>query len=128
MRTLTTAGIKVTVQTKYQPEASLPLKKHFVFSYLIRIENTTLHDIQLLRRHWYIYDSNAESREIEGVGVVGFQPVIEPGEVHEYGSGCNLGTDMGKMNGYYSFKRLYDGFEFKVDIPEFKLISPYRLN
>ena len=128
MTTLTTAGIKITVETRYQTEDSQPFKNNYIFSYLLRIENTTPHDIQLLRRHWYIYDSNSVYREVEGKGVIGFQPVIEPGQIHEYCSGCHLETDMGKMSGYYIFQRLEDGFEFKVEIPEFQLISPYRLN
>ena len=128
MTTLTTAGIKVTIKPDYQPEHSNPFKNHFVFSYLVSIENTTPHDIQLLRRHWNVFDSNGNYSEIEGKGVVGFQPVIEPGQTHEYASGCHLETDMGKMSGHYTFHRLEDGFEFKVEIPEFQLISPYRLN
>lgn len=128
MTTLTTAGIKVTVRSEYQPEHSNPFKHHFVFSYLVSIQNTTSHDIQLLRRHWEVFDSSGVYKEIEGAGVVGFQPVIEPGQVHEYASGSQLETDMGKMRGFYTFQRLEDGFEFKVEIPEFQLIAPCRLN
>ena len=128
MTTLITAGIKVSVETRYQPEESKTFKNQYVFSYMIHIENTTSFDIQLLQRHWYIYDSNGEYREIEGKGVIGFQPVLEPGQIHEYGSGCHLQTDMGKMKGYYLFQRLEDGFQFQVKIPEFKLLSPHRLN
>ena len=65
---------------------------------------------------------------MQGDGVVGLQPVIEPGQIHQYQSGCQLETDMGKMSGYYNFVRLDTGLLFKVEIPEFKLISPYRSN
>ena len=84
--------------------------------------------MQLLRRHWYIYDSNGTVREVEGEGVVGLQPVIEPGEIHEYVSGCNLRTSIGKMTGTYLVERVVDGKQFQVQIPEFNMIAPYRLN
>ena len=128
MKTLTTQGVKVTVKSKYLPEQSNPIQDYYVFSYMISIHNTTPYDIQLLRRHWNIFDSNGVYRELEGDGVIGFQPVIEPGQIHEYGSGCHLETDMGKMGGYYTFQKLEDGGYFHVDIPDFKLISPYRNN
>jgi ApaG protein len=128
MTTLTTRGIKITIRTQYEERASQPFKNNYVFSYLVRIENTTSNDIQLLRRSWSIFDSNGIYRKVEGEGVVGFQPVIEPGHSHEYASGCHLETDMGKMNGHYIFQRLDDSFQFKVEIPEFQLISPLRLN
>lgn len=128
MTTLTTSGIKITVDSQYQAEHSQPFKSYYVFSYLVRIENMTSYDIQLLRRHWNIFDSNGVYKEVEGKGVIGFQPVIEPGQTHEYSSGCQLETDMGKMNGFYTFQRLEDGFQMKIDIPEFHLVSPHRLN
>jgi len=128
MITLTTSGVKITIKTKYSTEASLPFKNHYVFSYLVRIENMTEFDVQLLYRHWEIYDSDGSYREIEGKGVIGFQPVIEPGQVHEYASGCHLKMDMGRMRGFYTFQKLDNGEQFKVQIPDFQLISPYRLN
>jgi ApaG protein len=67
-------------------------------------------------------------REIEGDGVIGFQPVIEPSQIHEYNSACHLETDIGKMNGFYTFQKLENGESFHVNIPEFKLICPYRSN
>ena len=128
MKTLTTQGVKVTVESKYLPEHSNPIQNYYVFSYLVSIHNTSPYDIQLLRRHWNIFESNGVYREIEGDGVIGFQPVIEPGQIHEYASGCHLETDMGKLAGYYTFQKLEDSEYFHVDIPEFKLISPYRNN
>lgn len=123
-----TQGVRVSVETMYQPEYSNPLNNHFMFAYTINIENLTENSVQLLRRHWYIFDSNGSTREVEGDGVVGQQPVIEPGESHEYVSGCNLKTEMGKMYGTYEFLRMDNDTFFEVTIPEFQLISPYKMN
>jgi ApaG protein len=128
MVTKITDGVKVTVETIYQPEYSNPMNEHFMFAYKVHIENLTDYSVQLLRRHWYIFDSNGTKREVEGEGVVGQQPVIEPGESHEYVSGCNLKTDMGSMHGTYQMKRVVDEGEFNVKIPEFYLVAPYKLN
>lgn len=123
-----TDGVKVMVETVYQPEYSNPANEHYMFAYRIVIENLSDYSIQLLRRHWHIFDSNGSHREVEGEGVVGIQPIIEPGESHEYVSGCNLKTDIGSMKGTYQMKRLLDGIQFTVTIPEFTLIAPFKLN
>nr|WP_294897432.1 Co2+/Mg2+ efflux protein ApaG [uncultured Pedobacter sp.] len=123
-----TEGVKVSVETTYQPEYSNPANEHFMFAYKIQIENLGDYSIQLLRRHWVIFDSNGTRREVDGEGVVGLQPIIEPGQHHEYVSGCNLKTDMGAMQGFYQMKRLVDEEIFDVKIPEFSLIAPYKLN
>lgn len=123
-----TEGVKVSVETIYQPEYSNPANDHFMFAYKINIENVGIHAVQLMRRHWHIFDSNGTQREVEGEGVVGLQPVIEPGQSHEYVSGCNLKTDMGSMKGEYQMLRLVDDVLFDVAIPEFYLIAPYKLN
>lgn len=123
-----TEGVKVSVETIYQPEYSNPANDHFMFAYKISIENVGHHAVQLMRRHWHIFDSNGTQREVEGEGVVGLQPVIEPGQLHEYVSGCNLKTDMGSMKGEYQMLRLADEILFDVTIPEFYLIAPYKLN
>lgn len=128
MTSAVTHEIEVSVETDYQPDFSDPNSGLFMFAYHIRIENHSEYAVQLLRRHWYIYDSNGEYREVEGEGVVGEQPVLEPGEHHQYTSACNLATDMGKMHGSYEFVRLADGKLFSVDIPEFKMVSPFRYN
>lgn len=99
-----------------------------MFAYQISIENLSDYTIQLQRRQWFIFDSNGSQREVEGEGVIGEQPVMEPGETHSYVSGCNLNTDMGTMRGNYTMKRIADDTRFIVDIPEFELIAPYRLN
>lgn len=126
--TASTEGVKVSVLTEYQAEYSSPYQSHFVFSYRIRIENHSDNIVQLQRRKWLIFDSNATVREIEGEGVVGLTPVLEPGECHEYISGCSLKSSIGKMSGSYVMERLADGKKFRVLIPEFSLIAPFRLN
>ena len=128
MDTTTTQGVKVTVTTNYLPDYSSPGQQHFVFAYKINIQNNSEYTIKLLRRHWFIHDSNGVVREVEGEGVVGQQPVLEPGESHEYVSGCNLKSGMGKMRGTYLMERLVDGRHINVIIPEFVLIVPYKLN
>jgi ApaG protein len=123
-----TEGVKVSVETTYQPEYSNPANEHFMFAYKVMIENLTEYSVQLLSRHWNIFDSNGTKREVEGEGVVGLQPIIEPGQFHEYVSGCNLKTDMGTMQGTYQMKRLVDNELFDVKIPEFNLVAPFKLN
>ena len=123
-----TKGVKITVRTHFQPVYSRPEMSHFLFTYKILIENRSEYSMQLLRRHWYIFDSNGEHREVEGDGVVGQQPVLMPNEIYEYESACNLTTDMGKMQGIYQMMRIIDKELFQVEIPEFKLIAPHRLN
>ena len=86
------------------------------------------HTVQLLRRHWHICDADGTLREVEGEGVVGQQPVLEPGEAHEYVSGCNLRTGIGKMYGTYQMARVLDGKQFDVRVPEFTMVVPFRLN
>jgi ApaG protein len=128
MVTEITQGIKVTVETEYQPAYSSPSQLHFVFTYRITIENKSENTIQLMRRHWRIYDAGFPVREVEGEGVVGQQPVIEPGQSHQYVSGCNLKSGIGKMAGTYLMERIVDGSTMHVNIPEFTMVAPIRLN
>jgi ApaG protein len=128
MVTEITKGIKVSVETEYQPAYSSPSQYHYVFTYRITIENQSEYTIQLLRRHWYIHDAGFSPREVEGEGVVGQQPVLEPGQAHQYVSGCNLKSGIGKMVGTYLMERIVDGLKVEVNIPEFTMIAPLRLN
>ena len=128
MENLITNGISISVQPSYQPEYSPPAMNRFVFAYHITIENLSSHTVQLLRRHWYIWDSNGIIREVEGEGVIGQQPILAPGESHEYASWCDLSTGIGKMHGAYLMRRDSDGKEFQVDIPKFEMIAPVRIN
>lgn len=128
MFTAITNGVKITVKTAFQPLYSYAKTSEFVFSYTIKIENLSDFTYQLLRRHWYIFDSIANREEVEGEGVVGQQPVLEPGTSYEYTSGCNLRTPLGKMVGIYQMQRLYDGKFVEVAVPEFTLVAPHLLN
>ncbi len=123
-----TDGVKVSVETVYQPEYSNPENDHFMFAYKVTIQNLGDYSVQLLRRHWHIFDSNGTHREVDGEGVVGLQPIIAPGEQHEYVSGCNLKSDVGSMEGTYQMLREVDGTLFDVEIPKFNLIAPHKLN
>ena len=109
MITGVTNGVKVSVETHYQPEHSQPALGHFVFTYKIAIENNSDSTIQLKSRHWDIVDVSYPSHEIDGEGVVGKQPILEPGEMHQYISGCNIRSGIGKMSGFYTrwFKLLH---------------------
>ncbi len=128
MITEITQGIRVTVETEYQPSYSSPSQYHYVFTYRITIENQSEYTIQLLRRHWHIYDAGFSPREVEGEGVVGQQPVLEPGQSHHYVSGCNLKSGIGKMVGTYQMERIVDGVNFEVMVPAFTMVAPLRLN
>jgi len=126
--TKVTHGIKISVETKFQSEHSVSEHRHFLFSYHITIENNSEHTVQLLTRHWDIFDSGTEYSEVDGEGVIGEKPVLEPGESFDYESACSLTTDVGKMSGSYLMERKTDKLQFRVTIPEFELIVPYRLN
>jgi ApaG protein len=121
-------GISVVVEVFYQSDFSNPLNNEFMFAYRIAIENYNAFAVKLLSRHWYIFDSNGEYREVEGEGVVGVQPVIQPNELFEYTSGCNLRTEMGKMHGVYTMENLNTKTRFTVQIPSFELIVPSKYN
>ncbi len=123
-----TEGICVTVETFYNHEQSNPLLGEYTFAYRVSIDNNAPFPIKLHRRHWKIYDSNGTLREVEGEGVVGQQPVIEPGESFQYVSGAGIHTEMGKMVGRYELENLFNKKLFFVDIPEFDLIAPYKMN
>ncbi|MCM0059502.1 MAG: Co2+/Mg2+ efflux protein ApaG [Algoriphagus sp.] len=118
-----TKGIQVSVETTYQPDFSNPQQHHYVFTYKVRIENKSNHTVQLLRRRWEIFDAAETRKIVEGDGVVGQQPVLEPGETHTYVSGCNLKSGMGKMHGSFTLEKLRDGHLWEVMIPEFQLIA-----
>ena len=92
------------------------------------IVNQGEHTIKLLRIHWHISDAGYISHEVEGEGVVGQQPILESGDSHQYISGCNLKSGIGKMSGTYLMERIIDGKTFEVSIPEFTMITAERLN
>ena len=116
----TTENITVTVRPVYLDGQSNQIQRKFVFAYFIRIENNGGDQVQLLRRHWYITNSNGDVQEVEGEGVIGEQPVIPPGGHHEYSSFCILETFEGSMEGTYLMERA-GGEQFSVTIPRFAL-------
>lgn len=124
----TTNNIEISVDVKYWAQQSMPRENHYFFVYFITIENKSDYTVQLTHRHWDIFDSNYDFRTVDGEGVVGETPVIEPGEKFEYNSGCNLTTEVGYMEGFYTMQRVIDSEEFKVAIPKFEMIVPAKLN
>lgn len=121
-------GVQISVETFFQPDYSNPLNNEFMFAYRIIIQNHNRFTIKLLSRKWYIFDSNSQQREVDGEGVVGVQPVITPGGQYEYVSGCNLKTEMGRMYGYYNMENQNSKELFKVKIPPFEMIVPFKNN
>lgn len=124
----TTHNIEISVDVKYFAEQSLPRENHYFFIYFITIKNNSDFSVQLLKRHWDIFDSIGDKRNVDGEGVIGETPVIEPGQKFEYNSGCNLTSEMGYMEGFYSMIRLADDTEFDIQIPRFELVVPSKLN
>ena len=118
---------EINIKTKYLAGQSVPDEKQFVFSYTISILNKGNHKAQLLRRHWIITDADGETMEIKGVGVVGEQPWIAPGEEFQYTSGTVLNEVMGCMHGSYTMCG-EDGVEFEAQIPVFTLSLPDMLH
>jgi ApaG protein len=115
-----TEGIRVTVNPFYLTEHSDAEEPRHVYLYRIRIENVGTQPAQLLWRHWHIHDPVGGDAEVEGEGVVGLQPLVPPGGVHEYESFCVLQAPEGHMEGSYQFRRS-DGTLFDVAIPRFQL-------
>ena len=121
-------GVKISVETFYQPDYSNPVNSEYMFAYRITIENNNSFSVKLLSRHWYIFDSNGSQREVEGEGVIGVQPQINPGENYQYISGCNLRTEMGKKYGTYKMENLNNKKLFEVAIPAFEMLVPFKMN
>jgi ApaG protein len=118
----TTGDVTVRVSVSYLPEQSEPAKGRWFWAYHIRIENGGRRAIQLVSREWIISDGRGNCHEVRGEGVVGEQPVLEPGESFDYVSGCPLTTPTGAMQGHYHMVGS-DGAGFAVDIPRFPLIA-----
>ncbi|TCQ10760.1 MULTISPECIES: Co2+/Mg2+ efflux protein ApaG [Sphingomonas] len=123
----TTDGVTVRVSVSYLPEQSEPERGRWFWAYHIRLENEGDETVQLLTRHWVITDGRGARHSVEGEGVVGEQPVIEPGASFDYVSGCPLATPSGAMQGNYRMVR-EDGAIFDVEIPRFSLFAPAVLN
>ena len=128
MYTQSTHNIEVRVSVFYQESHSKPSEKKFVYAYQVGIHNNREEKVQLLRRHWIVKDSNGTIKEIEGEGVIGEQPILLPGQSHQYNSWVPLKSDIGIMYGTYLMKNLQTDKLFKVEIPPFKLIPTFKYN
>lgn len=118
-----TDGLTVRVAVNFLPEQSRIEAGKWFWVYHIRIENGSDQPVQLLTRHWRITDGRGMVNHVEGEGVVGEQPLLQPGASHDYVSGCPLTTPHGSMEGHYTFRRA-DGTLFEAAIPFFPLAAP----
>ncbi len=122
-----TRGVRVTAKPEFLPQQSDPRAGLWMFAYHIQIENSGPDSVQLLSRHWLITDATGRVEEVRGPGVVGEQPVLQPGQVYHYTSGCPLPTAVGTMHGTYQMVTAR-GERFDVTIAPFTLAEPYALN
>ena len=121
--TAETNGFQVRVRPSYLPEQSDPDEHRFVWAYRVEIENRGEETAQLISRHWIITDAVGKVEEVQGLGVVGEQPTIRPGETYAYASGCPLATTSGVMAGTYDMVT-DGGAQFQIEIPPFSLDLP----
>ena len=128
MITQVTNGIKVSVKTSFEGTFFKNYKMHYAFGYTIIIENQSNQIVQLTSRHWDIFDSLKDMETIDGEGVIGKKPVIQPGKTHTYSSGCLLASPIGAMKGFYNMVAINSTEEFEVEVPTFKLAAPFALN
>lgn len=119
--------IEVLSLPEFIPDQSDPGNERYVFAYTMTIRNIGSVPAQLISRHWIITDANEEVQEVRGLGVVGHQPLLKPGESFEYTSGCALNTPVGTMKGSYQMVA-EDGTQFEAQIPEFTLAIPRILH
>jgi len=122
----TTRAIRVSVRAFFLADQSEPERGHFVWAYRVAIANQGKVTVQLLRRTWHITDALGRTQQVQGEGVVGEQPVIEPGQNFEYTSGTPLATPSGIMRGTYHMVITDTGEAFDVTIPAFSLDSPHQ--
>jgi len=120
-------NIDVSVNTAYIPEQSDPAADRYIFAYTITIANHGTESAQLISRHWIITDAEGVTQEVKGLGVVGEQPLLRPGETFEYTSGTALATPVGTMRGSYQMVA-EDGNKFEAEIPAFTLSMPRVLH
>ena len=123
--TATTRHIRVSVRPAYLADQSAPNDCHFVWAYHVTIENLGRETVQVRSRHWKITDGRGELHEVRGSGVIGEQPILEPGDVFDYTSGTPLPTPSGIMMGTYQLEN-ERGELFDIEIPAFSLDSPYQ--
>lgn len=128
MVTQITRGIKVSIKTSFEGTYYKESKLHYAFEYIVKIENQSKELVQLNSRHWNILDSLNDDETVDGEGVIGKKPVLKPGEVHTYSSGCLLASPYGAMYGFYRMINLNSTKKFNVVIPTFKFSAPFALN
>lgn len=122
-----TNGIRVHVESRYSPEHSNPAQNEYFFIYTIRIRNEGDQVVQLRSRSWTITDAEGKTQHVQGAGVAGKQPVLQPGDEHEYTSGCPLTTPFGSMRGSYTMATRGGG-SFAAEIAPFELQQPYGVH
>ena len=120
-----TEDIEVTVEPKFAPERSRPEMGEFFWVYAVEIRNLSTDTVQLRARHWEITDGGGKTEHVRGLGVVGEQPIMKPGEIYRYSSGCPLTSGHGIMVGTYEMVSA-DGRRFEVAIPAFSLDAPFE--
>ena len=123
-----TCGVKISVESLYRKDLSNVENSMFFFNYRIVMENLNSYKVQLVSRYWFIFDSLNPAKEVSGDGVVGEQPILDPGQKHVYVSGCDLNSEVGYMRGYYIFERLDTKERFRVEVPKFELYSKLKMN
>jgi len=124
----TTRGVRILVRPRFIPEQSDPDNSQWLFAYHITIRNTGEQTVQLISRHWVITNGEGKVEEVRGPGVVGYQPVLKPGEEFEYTSGCPLSTPVGTMHGEFNMVVPGSGEKFDAKIEPFRLAVPKALN
>jgi ApaG protein len=122
-----TRGIRVEVESLYDPEHSSPQESYYFFAYRVRITNLGSEPAQLISREWIITDADGKTERVQGPGVVGEQPLLAPGEDFEYTSFCPLSTPVGSMHGSYRMV-LPSGESFDAEIAPFALAAPHAVN
>ncbi len=123
----TTRGVHVHVESVFDPERSTPGENRWFFLYTVTISNQGVETVRLISRHWIITDGDGHVEEVKGPGVVGEQPILEPGQSFQYTSGCPLATAFGYMRGTYQMAA-QGGESFDARIADFELSEPYAVN
>jgi len=128
MMTKLTKGIRISVNPYFKERYKSKIGPLYLFGYDISIVNESSDTVQLIGRHWYIFDTGDGPSEVQGKGVVGEQPILEPGQTHSYQSGCHLRASIGAMKGHYYMYNHTTHSYFQVNIPTFQFFASSRVN
>lgn len=123
-----TKGIKISITSNFEGKRYQNTQVYFAFSYSITIENQSSDTVQLLSRHWNIFDSLNNTEVVKGEGVIGEKPILKPKQVYTYTSNCFLNSPIGAMNGFYNMVNFNTSKKFKVQIPTFQLTVSETFN